>query len=75
MPFHAAHAFYFSGAVMGGFNLPLFILFIGVAIVISVALSFWTDLSKLAVLVMSPLAAWFGLFAFSQLIDFILKFG
>jgi hypothetical protein len=56
---------------MGGFNLPLFILLLGVAIVISVALSFWTDLSKLAVLVMSPLAACFGLFAFSQLIDFI----
>ena len=56
---------------MGGFNIPMFILFIVVTIFVAAPLLYWSDLPNWVVLLLAPLASYAGLFAISQLIDLI----
>ena len=56
---------------MGGFNLPLFVLFLIVAIIVAVPLLLWSELPKWAVLLLAPFASFAGLLAMFHILDLI----
>jgi len=56
---------------LGGFNLPLFILFLLVTVIAATSLLYLSELPKLVVFFLAPLASYFGLFGISQIIDLI----
>jgi hypothetical protein len=55
----------------GGFNFPLFALFVLVAIIVGVSLSLLTELRTWVIFLAAPVISYVGLFVFSQLVDLI----
>lgn len=63
---------------MGGFNIPLFVLFLIVTIMVAVSLLIWSELPKWVVFLLAPFASFAGLLALvhiPELLEGILKAG
>ncbi len=56
---------------MGGFNVPMFVLFLLLSLVAGVIIIYWTSLPLWAGLLLAPVVSFTGLFAFGWIVDFV----
>jgi hypothetical protein len=56
---------------MGGFNLPMFVLFLLVTAVLAVPFMVWSDFSTWVILLVAPIVSYVALFVFGFVIDFV----
>ena len=57
--------------LLGGFNLPMFIFFLLVTVIVAAPFLIWSDLSKLVVLLLAPIVSYVAIFALGQMLDLL----
>jgi hypothetical protein len=57
--------------LLGGFNLPMFIFFLVVTVIVAAPFLIWSDLSKLVVLLLAPVLSYVAIFALGQILNLL----
>jgi hypothetical protein len=60
---------------MGGFNLPMFVFFLLVAVVVATPFLIWSDLSTWVILLVAPIVSYLGIFSLSLILDLVERRG
>jgi hypothetical protein len=60
---------------MGGFNLPMFVFFLLVAVVVAVPFLIWSDLSAWLIILVAPIVSYLAIFSLSIIIDLVERSG
>jgi hypothetical protein len=60
---------------MGVFNLPMFVFFLLVAVIVAVPFLIWSDLSAWVILLVAPIVSYLAIFSLSIIIDLIERSG
>lgn len=56
---------------MGGFNLPMFVFFLLVAVIVATPFLIWSDLSTWLILLVAPIVSYLGIFSLSLILDLV----
>ncbi|MBW2172406.1 MAG: hypothetical protein JRF69_10615 [Deltaproteobacteria bacterium] len=56
---------------MGGFNLPMFVFFLLMAVVVATPFLIWSDLSTWLILLVAPIVSYLSIFSLSLILDLV----